>query len=614
MCNIGKYTDHKRNPKIKIVDNEYVGMFPKLIIKLKDPELVALAGENLENFDNIDCKDIKCTCTDKPRYEQLFGDVDVNRNSILYNNCKRTLFAAAKRQIKSAPMPSYNVVNEFIPWAINIIEKYLGEKLNNFSYNYNQWYNHLPLKKQKDMDKIHEYIHGTTGLEEDHYIDINHLDPRMLTYEALCKVEVQAIDGKPRMVCSIPPLIKYVMGPITWALEELFSEYLPCYCGGKNLNQMEDMVNGYINKGFTIVAEGDGSAFDNTQDVLLKAIDRYVYKRIIDKIYHVPKELYLLVSQALYKVMDVLLVQNNKKICIMTYAVLGTVFSGDCDTTLMNTTRMGLYNWFTNEKSGLVFNEHFVNFSKGDDFTNMYNICVDKEKVMKTYSEYWLKKPEEKGPIFDGCDERVMGLGQILKFMEFGPPTSLRFCSLRSWYKDLNSMNILLTRDPAKFLLLSNYSRKALRMNNSELCRYCIDQAISLYVNFRGINYFEDMAKLYLTKAKMLNVNIFNYVINKKHDVKLSKIESKVLNCIIRDRRKVLPEDIINNNTYYGYDINGRNKVIKIVDNYWETVKKTENCKDVYNYSKEDLECVNNQIDIEFLGEPISLLTAHMEK
>lgn len=570
--------------------NKLSGYFPKLILNIQDAEIRSLAGINFENFDNIDCKDIRCTCADKPRYMQLFNDVVADRDSILYNNCKRTIFAAAKRQIKSAPTPDPSVLDEFLTFSKQKIDELVGDDLLSFGYSYNQWYNHLTLAKQKKMDKVHEFIHGTNPLEE-HYISVSRTDPKMFHYEAICKVEVQGIDGKPRMVCSIPDLVKYVMGPITWKLEELFAAKIPSYCGGLSLSQMQDKINHYIDDGFCIVAEGDGSAFDNTQDFKLKELDRYIYNKIAGCVHHVPRDLFEYVANMIYKIMDVIHTENNKRTTIMSYAVLGTVFSGDCDTTLMNTLRMGFYNWFTNVKLGFTFGEQFICFSKGDDFTVMYKITVNEQKIRYIYDQYWLKKPDPNSAAYDGCDERVYGLGQILKFIEFGPPSSIKFCSLRAWYTCYHTQHIYLTRDPNKFTTLSKYNRKILHMTKQQRVRYCYDQALALKVSYPGINYFEDMAAMYIKLGNSLDNG--NKVLMRGGDV--------------RDRRVTL--ELEAEQKYDGFCYTPRKVAVKIVGSYWETMQRIETLQDT-KLPPEQLRIVNDQINAEFADRPISMLMA----
>jgi hypothetical protein len=564
----------------------------KLMLKILDPEIKQLAGDDQALFDNIDCQDIRCTCGgDKPAYTQLFSSTSSDRDSIVYNNCKRCIFAAAKRQMKSAPTPDVDVARRFIQWSMAKIDELIGDDLNDFGYSFNQWYNHLTLAKQKRMDKVREYLYGTDPLK-DHYSSVENIDPKLLHYEAICKVEVQGIDGKPRMVCSIPDLIKYVMGPVCWHLEELFSTKIPTYCGGMNLQQMEQKINHYIDDGYVIAAEGDGSAFDNTQDVLLKEIDRYIYRKISDRIHHVPKELFLHVSQAVYKVMDVITNHDKVRQTIMRYAVLGTVFSGDCDTTLMNTLRMGFYNWFTNEVAGLELGRHFVCFSKGDDFTVLYQTTVDIEHVKHVYNQYWLGKPKPSGPIYDGCDERNYGIGQILKFIEFGPPNTIKFCSLRAWYTNPHTQHIYLTRDPAKFTTLGKYSRKALHMSTHQLGQYCADQAMALRATYNGVNYFTDMAVAYERLAKRCMSNM---------DVAPGHGRLRV------DKRVTLPLEV--SEVYDGFSYTARPIRIKIEGSYWETMKRYQEM-DHPTLTGDELDYVNSQIDSEFLDRPITLLEA----
>lgn len=570
----------------------YYGNLPKLVLQIYDPEILGLAGPapNYPLFDDIDCKQITCTCTDKPRYEQLFASTSADRDSIVYNNCKRTIFAAAKRQIKSAPIPTLSVATDFVRWSKRKLRLLIGDVLDNFGYSFNQWFNHLTYAKQQRMRAVQEFLYGTDPLKE-HYRGIRYLT-KELHYEAICKVEVQGPDGKPRMVCAIPDLIKYVMGPVCWRLEEVFQDKIPTYCGGKNLSQMQDHINAYIDDGYCVVAEGDGSAFDNTQDILLKSVDRFVYNSIADRIYHVPKELFLLVANQIYKIMDVVSTYEGRRHTLMTYAVLGTVFSGDCDTTLMNTLRMGFYNWYTNEKAGLLLNRDFVCFSKGDDFTVMYHIKLGKFSVDDTYRAYWLAKAKPNGPAYDGCDERCYGLGQILKFIDVGDPNTIKFCSLRAWYTSPGSLRIYLTRDPSKFYTLAKYSRKACHMSNSDLARYLRDQALALTQSYGGLHYFDSMAQQYLLRADYLN----QYT-----DPTLKSGRAA------RDRRETLPLEA--EEQFDGYYRWARNMTYQIHGNYWDTMQAIERVNEAV-LTPSECWYINTQIDAEYADRDLTYLGA----
>lgn len=578
--------------------------FPKLILRVYDREILRLAGPELERFDDIDCKDITCTCGVKPRYEKLFCETEAHEDAIVYNTCKRTIFAAAKRQMKSAPTPTLEVAEDFFVFARMKIQEYCGTCLQNFGYSYEQWYNHLTYQKQKLMDQVYEYIHGVPPahrspsdalpdqeFKDEYYSGLANVDPRRFHYEALCKVEVQDTDGKPRMVCKIPDLVKFIMGPVTWKLEEIFQDHFPVYCGGMNLTQMQDKINHYIDEGFCIVAEGDGSAFDNTQDILLKKVDRYIYDLVAPMVHHVPQELFRYVTNQYYKVMDVINVDNGSPSVLMTYAVLGTVFSGDTDTTLMNTIRMGLYNWYTNEKAGLKIKVHFQAFSKGDDFTVMYHIGLGKFNIQEAYRAYWLAKAKPDGPSYNGRDERCYGLGQILKFIEHGDPNMIKFCSLRAWYTDNLTQHIYLTRDPKKFMTLSKYSRKTKCLTDYQVALYLEAQAEALEANYSQIDYFMAMAQCYRIRASQF----------------MSAASGKRHGCRSRDRRSTLP--LGPSEVYDGFNYEPRHDAVSIIGDYWGTMQVIER-KQEATLTPQEAYLVNQQIAEEFPTSDLQLLVA----
>lgn len=585
------FTKSLKKLGLHLNDPHFSGPYPKLCISIKDPEIQKLAGKNLENFDDIDCKDIRCTCQDKDKYEQVLPGFNPPGESILYNACKRTIFAAAKRQVKAAPVPDAGVACHFVQWAKQKIEELIGDELDNFGYSVNQWMNHLTLPKQEDMLRAIDWL-------ENEYDGDPHSKKlwEQLIYEGICKVEIENCDGKPRMVCSIPGLVKYIMGPVCWKLEEIFQDKIPSYCGGMNLSELAEKVNHYIDEGFEIIAEGDGSAFDNTQDVMLKAIDRYVYERIRDKVYHVPVELFDLVSHAYYKGMKIVTVDPilKKKQDIMTYFVLGTVFSGDCDTTLMNTLRMGLYNWYTNEMAGLHFYRDFVCFAKGDDFTVMYSIHLGKFCVEQAYRKYWLAKAKPNAP--NEADDRVFGLGQILKFIEVGPPNIIQFCSLRAYYTSYATNHIILVRNPAKFLGLSKFSRKTPHASLATRVAYLISQAEALEVSYPQIQYFRDMAQLYRVTASIL--------CSRYRDLRAA-VTSR-----LQRARGSRHSYLLEAYNYDGFDYSPRHDYFTMIAGltYWESVKCYERLCTTHLMPDEE-RIVNEQVEEEFSHLDLVALT-----
>jgi hypothetical protein len=601
---------------IKIGDKDK--KLPRAMIYIKDPALQQVARtKNPEHYKDLDeqkvyidtinkieVKDVPCPhtideCTmehncKKILFEKILNTADTKIEAMGWGNCHHTIFAAAKRQLRSAPMPSKEMAEDYFNFSKHFIDKYIGEHLKHFGYSYADWFNHLPKRKQDNMIKIQN------ALNQIHTSDLTTrelLELFSMHYQAICKVEIQELDGKPRMVCSIPDLIKYVMGPITWHLEEIMAKNFPGYCGGKNLTEMEDEINELIDKGFDKVVEGDGSAFDNTQDISLKRVDHYIYEQVAHSVYHVPRWIFDMISHLYYKIMDVNVVENKKVRTIMTYHVLGTVFSGDCDTTLANTMRMALYNHYTCYKAGLQLEKDYYLFSKGDDFSVLFRSKIPNEIIQMAYEQTFLHKykPTPEKP----TDERSEKLGQICKFLEIGHPDSFKFCSLRSWYKD-NFGHITLTRNPAKLYTLAQYSRKTKTMTVQQRYNYMLDQAQALEVTYKGITVFDNMAKLYRQKAEQIK----NYT-DKPLKRKIIQGDKRIN--ILQN----IP-DVDNIQIEKFYEIKHREKQVKIKDDYWETMKYIEN-QTTRLLTKEEANIVNQQIEAEFNSQELhALLTANI--
>lgn len=571
----------KRNPEHYIIFNKF-----KKYLRIYRPAFRSIIN-NFHTINNIPVSDIVDHVPNKVLFERVLGDPnEYYNNAMAWGKSKQTLFAAAKRQIKVAPAPDPSIANDFVEYAKKIINNELGDELKHFGYSYNDWYNHLPAKKQQLIKRIEDHINrGETDIELTRK-ELQELD--CMDYEAICKTEIQALDGKPRMVCSIPQLIKYVMGPITWMLEEICAKHLNGYCGGKNLTEMAHDINKFIDEGFTKVVEGDGSAFDNSQDITLKAVDRYLYQKVSQSVYHVPQQLFLKISQLHYKNMNVKYTENKHKKTLFSYSVLGSVFSGDCDTTLANTIRMALYNRYTNDKAGLRYGIDYVVFSKGDDFSVLYKQYVPDELIRKAYSTYFLSKPKGEDEI---ADLRIGGLGQICKFLDFGGPNSFKFCSLRSWYTNYDTQHVTLTRDPSKLYSLSQYSIKSKSYSLKNYAQYHQDLADSYTVNYGGIDIFDIMARAHQQKA---------------NDITFDTQKKRTLQDILKEKQPrehkegVLLEYIDPALHDLYYNVKHREHIINIYKDYWTTVSKIEKDRSAEQLTEEELKIVNEQINNEF--------------
>lgn len=553
-------------------------------------------------LDFIKVRDIPGECPHRIAFEKILQkDENIEDEVMMFNFCKHTIFAAAKRQMKAAPKPDPKIADDFIRFSKSILNSTcqphlrnpeLTEQIRNFKYSFQQWFEHNPAKKQKDIEDYLRYVKEGASDFTQKQIDLL----TTTDYTGICKQELQPKNGKPRMVCAIPIKTKVTMGPVTWKLEEIMAKYFPGYCGNKNLQEMTDSINKILAEGFTKIVEGDGSAFDNTQDVSLKEVDRYLYSMIEDKIHHVPKQQFHQISQALYKIMRVEYVQGKKKKVMFRYKILGSVFSGDCDTTLCNTMRMALYNLYINEKSGLKYGVDYKLFSKGDDFTIFYKPYVDNEFIKNSYYKYFVKAQENDiAPVY--------GLGQVLKFITIGNPNTISFCSLRALYMSEAEDKIILVRDFTKFLNIAKYSRKIKVLTGKERIHYLLEQAVALRTSYPGIHIFENMAAAYEQEARQYSFIMANYD-KMKAKILLQKAQNLTIQ-IFSKARKAMTQYVSENKTdELLYDIGYKRKTFKIQDNtnYWEMIKLLQN-KCSYKLSTEELRYINQQLEAEISSE-----------
>lgn len=557
------YPQHQKHPDIDYInyDNLKIDKLAPYLQKLEhDIKMRADYDKNKHWLDYVHVSDIPCQCDKgKVAFEKIFNLNDIcEKNCMMYNNCRHALFAAAKRQMKMAPKPDPEIAHDFVKFAKQYLEKYVGEDLTHFGYSYQQWYEHNNAAKQHDIDEYWDALENPHNYRTEQLKKIT----QSTIYEGICKQELQDTSGKPRMVCAIPIKTKVTMGPITWKLEELFQEKLPGYCGGKNLEEMQAEINNIIKMGFTKIVEGDGSGFDNTQDVSLKEVDRYIYQRVANSVYHVPKQQFLDISQQLTKTMDVIYINNGKRERMMRYTILGSVFSGDCDTTLANTTRMALYNIYVNEKAGLQLFKDYIVWSKGDDFTVFYKPYVSDSKIKETYYKYFLKELPTEYTIF--------GLGQVLKFITIGNPSSISFCSLKAWFTTLAEDEIILTRNPIKFLDLNQYSRKIKKFKGPARIAFLKQQAISLRVSYTGIQIFEYMAEMFDYAAWMYAKDQKEYA---RAEQLLRRRMGKMRNRLA-EKHKMYESKLQQMMNNIQYKTKNAEKMHK--DGYWEGVKQRQ--------------------------------------
>jgi len=408
---------------------------------------------------------IECTCFNTPGAKLILPLLEEDRlpNVMVWNNCARTLFACVKRQCMEVPLPEPKAIGEFITYAREIINEELGPHLSDFDYSYSQWYNHLSYKNQIKMD--FEYDHEQAA--------------KASTYGFFCKREVQLTESqlwsielqdvelpKSRAIAGPSDQDKYIMGPVTWALESVFTENLFGYCGNKNWEELEAQLCEYAKEGYLFTIQGDGSGWDRTQSHELKEIDRIIYELIKQTIHHVDPEDFIMKSTTEYRKLQGNIFSNGLMKLITAY-VSATTFSGSTDTTLMNTTRLALVIRYIMHKAGI---DDYKLFVKGDDF-----LILTKSDYRSIVEPFFWELFSRKGANLN----KPYGLGLILKFLTFGDLEDIDFCSTNVIYNPTTG-RVKIVRQLPRIKQLTPWSRKALAYSNQELKHYIREQGIAM--------------------------------------------------------------------------------------------------------------------------------------
>lgn len=390
--------------------------------------------------------------------------VDGTNECIIYANCPANLYCAMKRQGQVVPQIDPLVLKQFNTFCDHIFDTELQPLLENFEYSYEVWYNHLTANQQHEIDGVDK----TT---------IN--DSRKI-YNLFCKRECQIVDDScsstdtygeinsdtmPKNRCISAPNAeyKYVHGPVVYALEKIFKKNFKGYTSGLSFQDKEVLYNTRRSLGFICRVDGDGSAFDTTQDTLLK-FERRIYKYLADigKINHVDNKAWeIFTSDELYmKVTTMSTTDIYSRQLFGILKVLGRVMSGNMDTTFGNTLRMSMYNRFVWEYILEVNKDDYDLDCAGDDFDVFHDGMIQNSKIKEAYYKVW-----QDGKMIDGTFVLpVHGLGQILKFMNFGTINGSSFCSTECFFcQDCNSYRIV--RQLERFITLNQWSKTLLSLS-----------------------------------------------------------------------------------------------------------------------------------------------------
>jgi len=470
---------------------------------------------------NIQLEDIPCTCTTNFAAKRVLPDKGSGqKNIVVYNNCQRTLFAAMKRQLKLTASPDDSVIVRFQRWFDTKFERDFNF-LHNFNYSYKQWYEHIDANKQEEIDKFlslsNEQMDMTLG--------------RVTIFEMFCKREKQIIESydkmpKNRAISGAQVKMKHVMGPVCWALEKYCSRNLKGYVVGTNWSEKEIKLTKYYKSGLKYTIQGDGSAFDTTQNNGLKYVDHKIYNRLVElgKIHHVDPNIFKSTACELKrKYVGYVCGRDVGREILFDANLYGTVGSGAPDTTLMNTIRMIYYNRFVMEELIGLHEDEYELWASGDDF-----VCFVSDPNFD-YASYYniIFSP----PSADFKVVKNHGLGMVLKFLKIGLYEDIDFCSTHV-VCDYRNESFKIVRQLNRVNPLCFWSDTAHHYNNYELKMYYKALADSFTAWCGTMPYYTALRDLFL--------HLYTSQTYSKHDY---RIAIKKMNSVLCRKTIVWPND-----------------------------------------------------------------------
>lgn len=274
----------------------------------------------------------------------------------------------------------------------------------------------------------------------------------------------------------------------------------------------------------------DGSGYDRTQHTVIKRIvDQQIYAMVAPYVQHVPIDLFTKFAFAEKRKVNC---NYNEGAPIRSvkkcggFIQDGAVFSGSCDTTLMNTIRMAIYNRFVNEHLlGFSYGFQYEVVAKGDDTAAVYLESIPRAKIEAAYKKVFVMggKPEE-------WLDMHHGLGQVAKYFKWSDIEGIDFCSTETIYCPRSSTYKIIRQMP-RFFNLTGFSTK-------------VNKFIQSYKEDGVMIYLES---LYQSNLKwMHNIPIFrayNYLLHRDCTGLQYKTKQGKTKMILYNKQSLLDDD-----------------------------------------------------------------------
>lgn len=373
------------------------------------------------------------------------------------------------------PNPSTAKLKELEIYVDSIILPELADIFYDFHYSFEVWYNHLTADQQLEIDRI----------QHDTILKRN--------CSIFCKGEKQQYDNPPpknRCISALNDNHKYVMGPIIYSMEQ-YVKKMKGYGGGQNWDDLATTLNDWRNKDYKLI-QSDISGMDRSIKMELKNIIFHkIYQLIEQYVYHVPIEVFRVHA---YPVRTTMLAKIFTKDGLVDFGhanIEGTVFSGSCDTTLMNTLVTVILNRFTFERTLGLHSDDYDLKCKGDD--NMAGVPrhINNYTYVDAFSQNYYFSTQVKNSLANLYGQH--GFGLTMKFLQCSDNLDdADFCSTNSFYC-YTCKTFRITRRLDRFIELTPWSSAVIPLTQQQRKAYKGNLYLSNLKWMRGLSIFTQL-------------------------------------------------------------------------------------------------------------------------
>jgi hypothetical protein len=452
---------------------------------------------------NTKVEDIICTCNHKKGIKKILQTPNDSPPVICYPNCPRVLFVAARRQTRdSAQSVDDNIVKTYHMHCDEYFEKYIRAILDNFDYDVDEWMTHITTL-DKQIEVLEYYTDFMNGIKNRPHWDNN-------DYTLFAKTEKQIVEilsnskkkyPKCRAISACPPNVKWIMGPVIYALEKAFETHngykIPTYDNdlkgtgtAKTWAEQEKTYKLFHDKGLTNCIDIDGSAWDSTITWHMKYLLNKIYEYLVDndKIHHVCPELFKKISTQRFRNLIVKTYINKRTLILLRLVIDSTTFSGSMDTTFGNTLINASVAYTVRKYLNLRWSQ-MPSANAGDDHSSFVS-----DQTLQDY------------PIVDTIKLVWSGLGLVPKHILIGDFSSITFCSTNVIpFQIDNETHFKIVRQVNKLFPLSHYSIKAMNLSAGQMKTYYNEMAIGNEFWDNNMPFYSLYSKAYRQMASRID-------------------------------------------------------------------------------------------------------------